>query len=107
MSQSVGVGYESGTYIDPVTGRPTKVHGVTTEAGVGVGVGDGGGPRPASTNRDRAVMEIEFSEKGLPEGSASAPVSGYLYFPLSTKKKNTPLQLKYSLNDQTVVLSLP
>jgi hypothetical protein len=105
-TQSVGVGYESGTVIDPLTGQPTKVHGVTTEAGVGVGVGDSG-PRPASTNRDRDVMEAELSEKGLPEGDASAPVSGYLYFPASAKKKNTALQLKYFFRDQPVVFTLP
>ena len=34
-TSSVGVGYESGTYIDPVTGRPVKYHGVDTEAGGG------------------------------------------------------------------------
>jgi hypothetical protein len=105
-TQSVGVGYESGTVIDPVTGQPTKVHGVTTQAGVGVGVGDGGSA-PVSTNRDREVMETELREKGLPEGDTAAPVSGYLYFPISAKKKNSALQLKYSLGDQPVVFSFP
>jgi hypothetical protein len=106
-TETVGVGYESGTYIDPVTGQPTKVHGVTTEAGVGVAVGPPGS-QPGSSNRDRDAMEIELSEKGLPEGSASAPVAGFLYFPRSVKKKkNSPLQLEYSLGDQPVELALP
>jgi len=105
-TQSVGVGYESGTVIDPITGRPEKVHGVTTRADVGVGIGDSD-PRPLSSNRDREIMETELSEKGLPEGDASAPVSGYLYFPLSAKKKGTALQLKYILGDQPVVFTLP
>ena len=105
-TQSVGVGYESGTVIDPVTRRPEKVHGVTTRTNVGVGVGDSN-PGPSSSNRDREIMETELSEKGLPEGDASAPVSGYLYFPLSAKKKGTALQLKYILGDQPVVFTLP
>jgi len=104
---NVGVGYESGTYIDPVTGQPTKVHGVTTETGVGLAVGPPGS-QPGSSNSSRDAAEIELAERGLVEGSASAPVAGYLYFPRSVKKKkDTPLQLQYALKDQTVVLSLP
>jgi hypothetical protein len=105
-TQTVGVGYESGTYIDPVTGAPTKVHGVTTEVGTSVAVGP---PDPSTPPKnDRDAIETELAEKGLPEGSASAPVSGFVYFPASVKKKKkATLQLQYSLNDQTVVLSLP
>jgi hypothetical protein len=106
-STSVGVGYESGTYIDPVTGNPKKVHGVTTEAGVGVGVGDRGS-QPGATNTSRDNAEVALAERGLVEGMASAPVAGYVYFPVSVKKKkNTTLQLQYALKDQTVVLALP
>jgi hypothetical protein len=105
---SAGVGYESGTYIDPVTGQPTKVHGVTTETGVGVAVGPPGSTTAGSSNGSRDAIETELAEKGLSEGSVSAPVAGYLYFPRSVrKKKDTPLQLLYALRDQTVVLSLP
>ena len=107
VATNVGVGYESGTYIDPVTGNPTKVRGVTTETGVGVAVGPPGS-QPGATNSSRDSAEIELAEKGLAEGSASAPEAGYLYFPKPEKmKKNTPLQLQYALKDQTVVLSLP
>ena len=106
-TSSVGVGYESGTYIDPVTGNQTKVHGVTTETGVGVAVG-APGSQPGSSNGSRDSAEIELAERGLAEGAASAPVAGYVYFPRPVKKKkNTPLQLQYALKDQTVVLSLP
>ena len=106
-TESVGVGYESGTYIDPVTGAPTKVHGVTTEVGASVAIGPSD-PSATSPRNDRDAVEIELAEKALPEGSASAPVSGFVYFPSSIKKKKkTTLQLQYSLNDQTVVLSLP
>jgi hypothetical protein len=107
-STSVGVGYESGTYIDPVTGQPTKVKGVTTETGVGVAVGPPGS-QPGGSNQTRDSMEIELAEQALPEGSTAAPVSGYLYFPKSSlkKKKDATLQLHYALKDQTVILSLP
>lgn len=50
-------------------------------------------------------MELELGEKGLPEGVASAPVSGYLYFALpSGKNKKGPYQLEYTLNGQKVIL---
>jgi len=51
-------------------------------------------------------METELSEKGLPEGTVSAPVSGYVYFPIA-RKKNASLQLEYVLNGNKVVVALP
>jgi hypothetical protein len=102
VSPTAGVGYESAGY-DPVTGTRTG-SGVTRSAGVMVGIG--GGPKPASTDKDRAVMETELSEKALPEGMTSTPVAGYVYFPVA-RKKNASLQLQYTLNGNTVVLSLP
>lgn len=103
VSPTVGVGYESAGY-DPVTGRQAG-GGMTRTAGVMVGIG-GSDPKPASTDQDRAVMETELSEKGLPEGSASAPVSGYVYFPVA-RRKNASLQLEYMLNGSKVVVALP
>lgn len=99
---SVGVGYGSGGY-DPVTGA--RAPGGTYSQ-VGVGVGIGGGPQSGSTDKDRAAMETELAEKGLPEGATSAPVAGYVYFPI-TRKKGTNLQLSYTVNGQKVVLRLP
>jgi hypothetical protein len=99
---SVGVGYGSGGY-DPVTG--TRAPGGTYKQ-VGVGVGIGGGSQPGSTEKDRAAMETELSEKGLPEGSAAAPVAGYAYFPIA-RRKGAALQLSYMVNGQKVVLKLP
>lgn len=104
VSPTVGVGYESAGY-DPVTGGRTS-GGMTRSAGVIVGIG-GSGPKPGSTDKDRAAMETELGEKGLPEGSASAPVAGYVYFPLASRKKGTPLQMEYMLNGNKVVLNLP
>ena len=44
------------------------------------------------TDKDRAAMKTELSEKGLPEGAASAPVSGYIYFPVARKRTNVDLE---------------
>ena len=96
VSPSVAVGHESGAY---------GGHGTYTEVGVAVGIGEPGS-HSGSSERDRDTMQTELSEKGLPEGTASAPVAGYLYFPL-TKKKNTTLQLECALNGNKVVLTLP
>lgn len=104
VSPTVGVGYESAGY-DPITGGRTS-GGMTRSAGVMVGIG-GSGPRPGSTDKDRAAMETELGEKGLPEGAASAPVAGYVYFPLAARKKGTGLQMEYTLNGNKVVLNLP
>lgn len=104
VSPSVEVGYGSGDCYDPVTGRRTG-GGVYTGAGVGVGVG-GRGNGPGSTGRDRDVVQLELTEKGLPEGSVSKPVAGYLYFQLSSKKKAAH-QLEYTLDDTKVTLRLP
>lgn len=105
---TASVGYESGGY-DPVTGQ-RRPGGVVTTTGVGVGVGMGGSQQPSgpgSTDRDRRTMELELTEKGLPEGNASAPVSGYLYFSLPEKKdKKATRQLEYMLNGEKVVLPL-
>jgi hypothetical protein len=102
---SVGVGYESGTYIDPVTGQPTRVRGVTTSASVGVGVG--GGTPPTVAERDREVIERELSEKGLPEVKITVPVSGYLYFAFPKQKKDTKYRLEYAVKDTTLNLKFP
>jgi hypothetical protein len=96
VSPSVGVARTSGTY---------GGHGTYTEVGVAVAVSEPGS-HSGSSERDRDTMLTELSEKGLPEGTASAPVAGYLYFAL-TKKKDTPLQLDCVLNGSKVSLTLP
>ena len=100
------VGYESGTYTDPNTGQPTRVHGVYTATEVGVGVGNPS-PAPGSTARDRQIMETELSQKALPEGKAAAPVSGYLYFSIHNRKKDAKYKLEYNFSGEKLVLSLP
>ena len=96
ISPSVGIGYESGPY---------GGHGTYETVGVAVGVSEPGS-HSGSSERDRDTMTTELSEKGLPEGTASAPVAGYLYFSL-TKTKNTTLQLDCLLNGNRVSLTLP
>jgi|SRR5215813_4965022 len=98
------VGYESGTYTDPLTGQPTHVHGVSTTVGVGTGP-DNTAP-PVVVDRDREVMEHELYEKGLPEAKISSPVAGYLYFRLRAKK-DAKYELSYSGSAQPITLSLP
>jgi hypothetical protein len=103
-STSAGIGYEWGTYIDPITGQPVHVRGVTTSAGVAVGVGNG---VPATVaEHDREVIERELSEKGLPAAKIAAPVSGYLYFSLPKQKKDTKYRLEYVVNGETLNLQL-
>jgi len=103
VSPTVGVGYGTGPSYDPVYGP--RGGGVTTAAGVGVGIGSRG-DQPGSTEKDRSVMETELGEKGLPEGTASAPVAGYLYFSIPRNKK-VAYQLEYTLNGEKVLLTLP
>jgi hypothetical protein len=98
------VGYESGTYTDPLTGEPVHVHGVSTSAGTGVS--NGNSVSADITKHDREVMERELYEKGLPEGKASVPVAGYLYFALPNAKKNAKYQLVYSGRSEPLKLPL-
>jgi hypothetical protein len=51
------------------------------------------------------AMELELSEKGLPQGNTATPVSGYVYFALS-KNKNATYQLEYMHKDNKIVLAL-
>jgi hypothetical protein len=104
VSGGATVGYESGTYTDPNTGQPTRVHGVYT--GTGVNVSDPK-PAPGSTERDRQIMETELSQKGLPEGKAATPVAGYLYFSIHNRKKDAKYQLECNFNGEKLVLPLP
>jgi hypothetical protein len=105
VSPSYGVAYQSGRGYDPVTGT-AQSSGITQTTGVLVGVG-GPGASPGSTDKDRSAMEAELSEKGLPVGSAAIPVAGYVYFPVSSTKKNATGQLEYTLGQDKVVLSVP
>lgn len=107
---TAGVGYESGT--DPYTGR--RVHGVYTEAGTGVAMGGPdtfppGPPPKGSTDYDRMTLQQQLAQRALPNGSFSAPVAGFLYFPAKEmKKKNGVYELDYLTGGNgTVRLNIP
>ena len=99
---STEIGYGSGPAYDPNTGTQ-RAGGVYTRTGVGVGIGSAGA---GATDKDRSTMEMELGEKGLPEGSATAPVAGYVYFPIHSTKKKVGYELSYVVNGNKVVLSL-
>jgi len=96
------VGYESG--VDPLTGQ--RVHGVDYGVGVGASIGQNPSADPGSANRELDRMELELLAKSLPEDTISAPVSGYLYFPIPKGNKKGNHQLEYTLNGQKVLLKL-
>lgn len=73
---------------------------------VQVGVETDYGPPQSASEKDRATVEAELTDKGLPEGKASSPVAGYLYFPMLSRKKNTALRLDYETNGGTVIQQL-
>jgi hypothetical protein len=72
--------------------------------GVGMGVGVDKSTSAATTNSDRQTMETELLDKELKDAEVSKPVSGYLYFPITTKQK-VDYQLEYQGTD--AVTSLP
>ena len=77
-------------------------HNVHVEGQVRVGTLDG--PAHPASEKDRATLEGELANKGLPEGQASSPVAGYLYFPMLSRKKQSALQLDYETNGSGVIL---
>ena len=94
------IGYESGGR-DPFGNR--QAGGMTTSTGAIVGISS---DTKGGTEADRKTMETELRDKALPQGEVIHPVSGYLYFPVSTSKK-VQYELEYSANGQTVRLQLP
>ena len=105
VSSGGSVGYDTSVYVDPATGKPTRVHGVN--ASVGVGVSPRNTVPPEIVDHDRQVMEWELSSKCLQEDKASIPIAGYLYFPISKFDKDAKYTLTYSGKSQPIVLTLP
>lgn len=94
------IGYESGgrdMYGNRYPG------GMTTSTGAMVGIGNN---KVGGTEADRKTMETELRDKGLPQGDMTQPVSGYLYFPVSTNKR-VQYELEYTGNGQDIRLQLP
>lgn len=95
---TAGIGYGTGG-VDP-WGYPTPGSGVYTSVGVGVGVGKAGEPSSADTK----TMQLELTEKSLPEGDVTKPVAGYLYFRVPADKG--PYEFQYRLGGKTITLHL-
>jgi hypothetical protein len=106
VQSSVGVGYETGTTIDPVTGLPVRGHGVTTSASTDVSISKDPDP-PNGAAHSREVIERELFSKSLPEANVSVPVSGYLYFPIPKSAKDAKYRLEYSTSSEPLILPLP
>jgi len=87
----VGIGYD-------------RAGGVWKQVGLGIGVD---ASRPGATDKDRDVMEQELSDKSLPEQTASAPVAGYLYFPIGARKKGVRYELSYESAAGKMILPFP
>jgi hypothetical protein len=94
------VGYDTGGRDIYGNRQPS---GVTTSSGAIVGVSSN---KKGGTEGDRKTMETELRDKALPQGEVIQPVSGYLYFPVSTSKR-VQYELEYSSNGQVVKLQLP
>lgn len=105
--RTTGVGYESTSVKTPNGSANSR--GVTLSSGTSVGVGMGGRKTgPAGSDRDRRTIETELRARELPQGETTTPVSGYLYFPLPSKKdKKAERSLEYTMNGEKIVLTLP
>lgn len=96
----------TGVNRDPITGMPRRNVGIRPPGtDIGAGVGGGGQSGQASLPPERKDLASKMTEKSLPQGKAAAPVSGYLYFSVETKK-GEKYQLEYTVNGKSVVLPL-
>ena len=99
-------GVTVGTATDPATGR--RVNSVGTYESVGVAVGEDPrvtAPAPRS-DVDPDRMEARLKTLELPEGRFTAPVAGYLFFPMPSKMKKGALEIQYARGDAEAVLPL-
>lgn len=92
---------------DPVTGR--RVNNVGTYEGVGVSnyPTQPSAPPSNSSRVDADRMEADLRKWALPEGKTTAPVAGYLYFPVSPKRSKGALELEYAHDGSSANLKLP
>ena len=104
VTTEVGVAVASGT--NPATGRTQ--HGVGTYEGVAVdNYPRPAAPPPSSSSTDNTyVLEGKLRGYELQEGPTSAPISGYLYFPLDKKRKGDVPVLEYSRSGERARLTL-
>jgi hypothetical protein len=105
VTTETGVILANGT--DPATGR--RVNTVGTYEGVGVSNAPNRPPQypTGSSNADADRMEAQLEKWALPEGKATSPVAGYLYFPVSAKRSKGTMELQYSHDGSSANLKLP
>lgn len=97
-------GYSTG--VDPVTGR--RVNGTYAGGGIGVGIGGSGAPpTPGETANQRDGMARDLADNAFPDGIASEPVAGYLYFSKPTKKGKGPYELTWRGSYGKVQMTVP
>jgi hypothetical protein len=103
VTPTMGVGYET-VGSNPNGSRSNG--GWTTSTGAIVGIGN---KQIGGTEADRKTMETELRDKQLPPGEAKAPVAGYLYFPVPSKKVKGNYELQYLREGAkvTVALNIP
>jgi len=102
VTTETGVIVQSGT--DPNTGR--RVNNAGTYEGVGVSNYPTQSP-PNTSHADADRMEEQLEKWSLPERKVTAPVAGYLYFPVSAKRSKGALELQYSHDGSSANLKLP
>jgi len=95
---------------DPVNGRRSGW-------GVYEGVGVTNDPRaagptappPSNRDADSRIIEQRVRELSLPEGRTSAPVAGFLFFPLDKAKgrKGSVMELRWTKDGETSTLRVP
>lgn len=107
VTHTSGVGYRRTRSSD---GTPeSKNDGVYISTGTDVSVGAGTPPSgPEARRRERQRIEADLRQMAIPEGTAGAPVAGYVYFLLPKKKMNkkAKLQIEYAPGRNSVVLPL-
>ena len=74
--------------------------GVYSGAGVGAGLG---GPQPPVSGRQ--VTKADLVDLELPDGPTAYPVAGYLYFPISSKKKDAVYEVVFRGPQGAIMLS--
>jgi len=92
-------------------GRVSDSTGHHSELGTYENIGVTNDPRAATPPKpgpDPQIVEARVRDKMIPEGTASAPVAGYLFFPqLKKRRKADMAELQWSKDHASAALRLP
>ena len=89
---------------DPYYGKRTSVG---TYEGTTVSNAPPPPSQQAPSGVDRRAIEMKVRDKALPDGPTAKAVAGYLYFPVSKKRKNDALELQYTEGNVELDLRFP